>query len=224
MLQLSNIESTKEEELLMTKLISVVGKAGSGKSTFCKLLSKLLGCKTIDVDEIGHSIYDDQEFADFIAENLGCEYVDERGKVVDRKMIGDYIFSTRNKKIVEKFNSVSWKLMEAKIDKMLESINDDYALIEWYNLPKTKYFAQCDSKILVKPVDEEQRIMMVRLTDNISNEYLEKREKASVDFDEKDFDIVFKNDYVDQKTIDCVQKIAQSLLDDVSMPQSAIEK
>ena len=208
----------------MTKLISVVGKAGSGKSTFCKLLSKLLGCRTIDVDEIGHSIYDEPEFAEFIAENLGNEYINEQGKVVDRKMVGDYIFSTRNKKIVEKFNTVSWRLMEEKIDKMLDSIDDEFALIEWYNLPKTKYFALSDSKILVKPVDEEQRIMMVRLTDNISNEYLEKREKASAEFDEKDFDIVFRNDYVDQKTIDCVQKIADTLLCENHTLQTLSEK
>ena len=42
-------------------LILVTGRSGSGKSTFAKLLAERLGYKYLDIDKIGHSLYDDKE-------------------------------------------------------------------------------------------------------------------------------------------------------------------
>ena len=39
-------------------IIYITGKSGSGKSTFSKRLAKELNYKYIDVDEVGHKVYE----------------------------------------------------------------------------------------------------------------------------------------------------------------------
>ena len=178
----------------MTQIIAVVGKSGSGKSTFCELLSQNLNCNTIYIDKVGHLIYDNPLFIDFINERLGSMYLNEHGKIADRKKIGDYIFSHKGSKVVKDFNALTWQLMEKIIDAELEK-SDKFVILDWFNLPNTKYFELADYKILVKAHDEEKRILMVRLRDNISKEYLEKRESNGIAYNECDYDFVIENNY-----------------------------
>ena len=178
----------------MTQIIAVVGKSGSGKSTFCELLSQNLNCNTIYIDKVGHLIYDYPQFIDFINERLGSMYLNKHGKIADRKKIGDYIFSHKGSKVVKDFNALTWQLMEKIIDAELEK-SDKFVILDWFNLPNTKYFELADYKILVKAHDEEKRILMVRLRDNISKEYLEKRESNGIAYNECDYDFVIENNY-----------------------------
>lgn len=186
----------------MTHIIAIVGKSGSGKSTFSNLLSKKLNCEILYIDKIGHSIYDDQRFIDFVNDRLGSKYLNDQGKISDRKKIGNYIFSHKGSPIVEEFNTLTWSLMEKIIDEKLAQCGK-YVIMDWFNLPNTKYFAQADYKILTKAKDEEKRILMVRLRDNISKEYLEKRENNGISYNECDYDFVIENDY---DTIDIIDK------------------
>ena len=195
----------------MTTLICVVGKSGSGKSTFSKLLAENLKGKAINIDEIGHSIYDNPNFVDFIIKTFGQDFVNREGKIIDRKMIGDYIFSNKNSEKVQAFNKVSWNLMQEKIDEKLQNIEENYVILDWYNLQNTKYFEDADYKILVKPQDEEQRMMIVRLRDNISSEYLEKRENNGILYNDKDYNHIFINTYEDQKTIEYAKQLAEAI-------------
>lgn len=198
------------EEILMTKIIAVVGKSGCGKTTFCEEFSKRLNCQTINIDKVGHAIYDVPEFIQFISDNLGEEYINSQGKIIDRKMVGEYIFSHLGTHVVDEFNELTWRLMQDNIDEQLRSAGE-YIILDWFNLPNTKYFAMADMRILVQSKDNEQRMMMIRLRDNISREYLEKRENAGVEYDEADFDCVFVNDYNEQTMLSGVEKIAKKV-------------
>ena len=42
-------------------IIYVTGKSGSGKSTLAKLLAQQLGHKYIDIDKVGHMVYDNPD-------------------------------------------------------------------------------------------------------------------------------------------------------------------
>ena len=196
----------------MTNIIAVVGKSGSGKTTFCKLLKKNLNCKHINIDEVAHSIYKNPEFIDFICEYFGSDYIDDNGQVVDRKIIGEYVFSHKDSKQVKLFNELSWQLMKEQIDNQI-STEYDYVILDWFNLQNTPYFDDSKVKILIKPKDEEQRLLMIRLRDNISKEYLEKRENNGVIYNECDFDYVIEIEYDNVDIIDKAQKMANAIVD-----------
>ena len=52
----------------------------------------------------------------------------------------------------------------------------------------------CDKKILII-ADEDSRKEKVMLRDSISKEYLDKRDSASISYNEFDFDEIIKNTY-----------------------------
>lgn len=195
----------------MTNIIAIVGKSGSGKTTFSNLLTKYLDCQKISVDEIAHSIYDNQEFIDFINDVFGSNYIDDNGRIVDRKIIGEYVFSHRGSKEVKMFNEISWRLMKEKIDSILTNTKSKCVILEWFNLHNTCYFDMATVKILIKAKDEEQRTMMIRLRDNISKEYLDKRENTGISYNECDFDYVVEIEYDNEDIITKAETIANAI-------------
>ena len=72
-------------------LILVTGRSGSGKSTFAKLLAERLGYKYLDIDKIGHSLYDDKEIMAKAVELFGTVIFDNDGKF-NRKKLGKIFF------------------------------------------------------------------------------------------------------------------------------------
>ena len=67
-------------------IIYVTGKSGSGKSTFSKSLAEKLGYKYIDVDSIGHKVYDIPEILDK-ATSLFGNIIFEQDGTFNRKKI-----------------------------------------------------------------------------------------------------------------------------------------
>ena len=196
----------------MMNIIAVVGKSGSGKSTLSKTLAQLLKCEIINFDKVAHNIYNNPEFIDFINEVFGSKYIDENGQIVDRKIIGEYLFTHKSSKKVALFNEVSWKLMQNEIDKQLNTIKSHYVILEWFNLHNTKYFDMANIKILVKAKDEQKRMLMVRLRDNISRDYLDKRENCGINYNVCDYDYVVENDYENTNFIDRVKLLSSAIL------------
>ena len=47
-------------------VVFVTGKSGSGKSSFAKRLADILNYEYVDVDKIGHSIYNDSNVLDAV--------------------------------------------------------------------------------------------------------------------------------------------------------------
>lgn len=172
------------------KLIGITGKTGSGKSTFGKLLADKLNCKYIDIDKIGHSAISDSSISKKLYQEFGQDILDDN-KNIDRKKLGNIVFSDKNK--MDILTNLTWNYMQNKIDNIL-SQNEDYYILDWALLPSVKYFNICDIKILIVSEDIKRKEKILK-RDNISKEYLEKRENNTLDYSNFKFDYIFNNDY-----------------------------
>lgn len=189
------------------KVIGITGKSGSGKTTFASLLAKELKCKHVDVDKIGHEAIFRAEILDTLCEKFGTEILDENGKL-DRKKMGDIIFTQRHK--MKELSDLTWDFMQQQLDTIL-SQNDETIVLEWILLPHSKYWKKCDCKILVTS-DDDKRKNKVMERDNISEEYFNKRDSASIDYSPIDFDYTFENDYQAQTMRRMLNRISEQYI------------
>ena len=120
--------------------------------------------------------------------NFGDNMI-KNGKI-DRKELGDLVFTNRH--LYENVSNLVWTETKIKIDSILKSHKN--VILDWILLPHSHYWNMCDKKILIV-ADEEQRKEKVMMRDNISKEYLEKRDSASISYDDIDFDDVIVNEY-----------------------------
>lgn len=172
------------------KIIGITGKSGSGKTTFASFLAKKLKCKHVDVDKIGHEALFRPEIFDFLCEKFGTEILDENSKI-DRKKMGDIIFTQRHK--MKELSDLTWSFMQQQLDSIL-SQDDETIVLEWILLPHSKYWKKCDCKILVTADDGKRKNKVIK-RDHISEEYFEKRDSASIDYSQIDFDYILENNY-----------------------------
>lgn len=160
-------------------VIGITGKSGSGKTTYTKTLAKENGYFIIHIDEIGHKVLESDYVKNKLIEIFGT---------TDRKQIGDLIFTHRH--LYENLTDLVWSDIKKEINTLLET--HDNVILDWLLLPHTHYWAMCDKKILVV-ADEEDRKTRVMARDNISAEYLNKRDAAGIDYDSIQFDEIIKN-------------------------------
>ena len=79
--------------------------------------------------------------------------------------------------------------MEIEIDNFIKKNEDKIIILDWQLLPKTKYFNMCKIKILLNIPYEIRRERAIK-RDNITVEEFDLREKASINYNVDDFDIV----------------------------------
>lgn len=184
-------------------IIYVTGKSGSGKSTFSKLLAKELNYKYIDVDAIGHRVYEYPEIMEEAHQLFGNAIYDEFGKF-DRKKLGQIVFSERHTNRVKAFSDLTWEHMKKLLDQEIV----DNCVVDWILLPHTKYWSNYAVRILIKAKDEDLRYKKLIARDNITQEYVKLRDKASIEYDDNKFDFVLENDYSNENLLSTVSHIA----------------
>lgn len=172
------------------KLIGITGKTGTGKSTIATTLAQKLAGQYVDIDKIGHQATSDPIIAKKLCNVFGNELLNENGNI-DRKKLGNIVFSDTDK--MQILTDITWEYMKQELDKILLQ-KQQYFVFDWALLPKVNFWDMCDIKILVTS-DDAMRKKRILERDHISEEYLEKRESATLDYSKLSFDFIFDNDY-----------------------------
>ena len=162
-------------------IIGITGKSGSGKTTYANKLSEENGYTVVHIDEIGHAVLERDDVQILLMNILGDNCV--VNGVVDRKYIGEMIFTSRH--LYNDISDFVWSAMKVEIDALINSHPN--IILDWILLPHTHYWKMCDTKILMV-ADEEDRKRRVMARDNISAEYLSKRDSAGINYDDIKFD------------------------------------
>lgn len=173
-------------------IIGLCGKTGSGKSTLAKDIKAL--CKKevviVDIDKVGHDVLEISDVKNNLVNTFGKDIL-ENGKV-NRKVLSKIVFDSKEE--MDKLAEITWDSMEKIIDRILEENKDKIAILDYILLPKTKFFLQCDIKVLLD-VDVDVRKERVIIRDKITSDAFYLREKASLEYKKEDFDYVVVNNY-----------------------------
>ena len=178
-------------------IICICGKSGSGKSTIAKLIQKERPNSIhIDIDKIGHMSHSDKIVKQKLVDTFGEMILTNNN--IDRKKLGKIVFYSKDE--MRKLEIITWCYMEQEIDKIIENNKDKIIILDYLLLPRTKYFNNCDLRILVD-VPYEIRKERVMKRDNISEERFNLRESSSIDYDKNIFDIVLTNEDIKRKML-----------------------
>ena len=175
------------------KIIGVCGNSGSGKSTYCRKLSRERNALLIDVDKIVHEILTVERVRNRICRLVGNDNFVENGNI-NRKALGEILFTDKN--LMSAYNKMMYKEIEFIIDRMIFAAQGGGVdvLIDWALLPMTKYYEQCDERHLIKKSLADRKKSILK-RDGITEEYFDKREKNALKYDEKDFDKVIELEF-----------------------------
>ena len=162
-------------------IIGVTGKSGVGKSTYArKIASESCFC-VVHIDNIAHGVIKSPTIKAKLIDVFGCEAF--KDGEANRKYIGELIFTNRH--LYKETSDLIWGIMKQRIDDIISAYPN--VVLDWVLLPHTHYWNMCDKKILVV-ADEEERKRRVMDRDNISAEYLSKRDSAGISYDDIVFD------------------------------------
>lgn len=170
-------------------IIGITGKSGVGKTTYCNKIAKELNLYPIHIDELSHSVFEENDIKTAFISTFGPNILNPDG-TINRKYAGDKIFE--NRKIYKDLNKRVWiRLQEVVWDEINTHPN---CVLDWILLPHSPFWKKCDTKILIS-ADYRSRVEKVLTRDNISLDYFNKRESASIEYDDCDFDKYIFNDY-----------------------------
>ncbi len=170
-------------------LISLVGLSGSGKSYISNLLQQYNErIIHLDIDKIGHSALLDQEIKNKLVKKFG-ESLLESGEIV-RARLSAIVFNSQEAMNV--LTDLTWEYMERVIDEFIEEHPNNIIVLDWLLLPRTKYFAQSDFRILITaPIEIRMERVMKR--DNVTKEKFLSREAAAPAIDPEHFEYIINN-------------------------------
>lgn len=168
-------------------IIGITGKSGVGKSTYARKIAEENEFLVVHIDQVSHRILNLPAYKAKLRDMFGDEVV---GDSVDRKRLGDLVFTNRH--LYKELSKLIWQAMKGQIDYILST--HENVVLDWILLPHTHYWNMCDKKILVV-ADEDERKRRVMARDNISAEYLSKRDAAGIDYDNIEFDEIKENNY-----------------------------
>ena len=192
-------------------IVFICGHSGSGKSTFAEVLAKELGYKHINVDHFCFDVCRDEEFLKVATEEIGEHIYDENGQLVKSFEIGSQVLYNRNGR-AQKCAKIFFDNVEIKLRELTA---EGPCVVEWFALPLLKVWQGNSLKVLVNVSDEQVRIKRIMDRKPIPESMLREREKARVEYDIDDFDVVFNNDGSKEEMIQAVvglRSIIDSLL------------
>ncbi|MDO5041290.1 MAG: dephospho-CoA kinase [Peptoniphilus sp.] len=109
------------------KIIALTGSISTGKSTAARII-KDMGFQIIDLDKIGHELYEDREVTEEINRAYGMNFT-QRG-VFDRKALSKYVFEDKSR--LETLN----KIVHGKIfAKLIQTIGESQEKIIFVDIP-----------------------------------------------------------------------------------------
>ena len=169
-------------------LICICGNSCSGKSSLAKYIESIIDNSLhIDIDSIAHKIINYEE----VKEELNKEFnnIIENNQV-NRKILGEIVFNSKEE--MSKLEMITWKYMEDEIDKIINDNKDKTIILDYLLLPKTKYYQECDIRILLDiPYEERKERAMKR--DSLTSSEFDLREKGRFDYNKEDFDYIIKS-------------------------------
>lgn len=169
-------------------IIGLTGGSGCGKTTVANIL-KELGGYIIDADKFAHKIIKKGERAYYeIIEAFGTEILTNE-KNIDRKALGNIVFSEKEK--LELLNFITHKYILKEIYNEIDFAKNQkkykYIVLDAPLLIETNLHKIVDTVWIVY-ADREDRIKRLIKRDNVSKEIIEKRINMQTPFEKnKDF-------------------------------------
>lgn len=170
-------------------LISLVGLSASGKSYISTLLKNYnKRIEHLDIDKIGHQALLDPEIKKSLVTNFGTSILEDNNIV--RSRLSAIVFNS--KEAMDVLTELTWQYMEHVIDEFISTHKNSIILLDWLLLPKTKYFAQSDLRVLIT-APLEMRMQRAIARDGITEEKFLSREANAPTIDESQFEYVINN-------------------------------
>lgn len=189
------------------KLIGITGKSGSGKSTLANCLSNKLNCLYVDTDKVCHEALNNKEIIEKLKVIFGLDIFDRNTQNINRKLLGKIVFKDSNK--MKMLTNITWAYLENFIDNIILQ-NPKYLIIEGIAINQTKYWDKFSYKILVSSDDLMRKENVIK-RDNISAEYFDIRDLASIDYSNLSFDYIFHNNYREDTLTNFADKVINTL-------------
>lgn len=166
----------------LPRAIALTGGIGTGKSTAGNLI-KLYGYALIDADTIAHSALNDSAIE--VAKAFGGEIV--RNGAIDRKMLGNIVFSDKSKReILQKILHPKIKAEILRQARALESRQKPYFVdIPLFFETRESGDGYPISKVLLIYAPREMQLSRLLARDNLTPAEAQSRIDAQMDIEEK---------------------------------------
>ncbi len=189
---------------IFMKIIGVTGGIGSGKSTVSSMFRQL-GADVIDADEISRAITKKNGSAfDEIVSNFGEEILLENGEI-DRKKLGQIVFSDKNK--LEVLNEITHKYIFIEMEKRIRESKAEIIILDVPLLFSKDFRIKYDYSVGVT-ANVSERIKRVKSRDGLTEDEILSRINNQIsdkELEEKADFIIENNDY--DKTLKSVEQI-----------------
>lgn len=192
--------------------VGLTGGIGSGKTTVAKIFAKL-NVPVIDADEIAHRLVEKgQPALAQIRQEFGPDILSQDGSL-DRKKLGERIFSDPEQKQKQKLESILHPLIYKTIQSEVERLNAPYCIICIPLLFETG-MAHFVDRVLVIDCPVEMQIERVKTRDNLTIERIQSviNSQISREFRKEKADDLIDSTVPDYRLAEQVKKLHNSYL------------
>ncbi len=186
------------------KIIGVTGGIGSGKSTVSTMFRQF-GAEIIDADEISRNVAKKNGSAFFeVVKSFGEEILMENGEI-DRKKLGQIVFSDKNK--LEVLNEIIHKYVFIEMEKRIRESRAEIVILDVPLLFSKDFKLKYDYSVGVT-ANISERIRRVKIRDGLTEDEILARINNQIsdkELEEKADFIIENNDY--NKTLKSVEQI-----------------